>query len=125
VTYATLGELLCGREIESMEKRIYQRVPFLCRVTLSTGEGPPIEARTMDISLGGGGVISPRVVALGQRLTLGFHVRSRSGTPVVELVEGRVVNVRADLDGNLLGIEFVQPIAHERCPELTRTVERL
>jgi hypothetical protein len=111
--------------VNSMGKQTYQRVNFLSRVTLSTGGDPPIEARTVAISLGGSVVISPRVVPLGRRLTIAFHVRGLSGARVVEIVEGRVVNVRADLDGNRLGIEFLEPLGNERCPELTRTVEEL
>jgi hypothetical protein len=110
---------------KAREKRTYQRVSFLCRVTLSMGDGPPIEARTMDFSPGGGRVISPRIMPLGARLTLAFHVRGKSGAPVVELVEGRVVNVRADFDCNLLGIEFSEPLSNARCPQLTRTLEEL
>jgi c-di-GMP-binding flagellar brake protein YcgR len=106
------------------EKRTYQRVPFLCRVDLAA-DGAPIEASTVDISLGGAGVASTRFVEAGRDVTLAFHLRDRQGAPAIERVEGRVANARADLDGHLLGVEFLAPLHRSSNPLLTRAVERL
>ncbi len=106
------------------EKRNCQRVAFLCRVDL-TAEGATIAATTVDISLGGAGVASPRFVAAGKAVNLAFHLRDRQGAPAVERVAGRVANARADVDGLILGIEFIQPLQKASTPLLTRAVERL
>jgi c-di-GMP-binding flagellar brake protein YcgR len=106
------------------EKREYQRVGFLCRVDL-TADGATIEASSVDISLGGAGVASPRFVAMGKAVTLAFHLRDRQGAPAVERVAGRVAHARSDVDGHLLGVEFLQPLQKASNPLLTRAVERL
>ena len=107
------------------EKRTYQRVSFLCRVDLTTDDGATTEASTIDISLGGTGVVSPRFVAEGRAVTLAFHLRDRAGAPAVETIAGVVAHARADVDGPLLGIEFLGPIQKANNPLLTRIVERL
>jgi hypothetical protein len=106
------------------EKRIYQRVAFLCRVDLTADDGATI-ASTVDISLGGCGVASPRFVAMGKVVTLAFHLRDKQGAPAVERVAGRVAHARADVDGHLLGVEFLEPLQKASSPLLTRAVERL
>jgi hypothetical protein len=106
-------------------QRVYQRASFLCRVTLSTGEGPEIETNSVDVSLGGVGLISPRSVPTGRSVTLGFHLRNKAGEPVIDTVGGRVVHVRSDIDGHALGIEFHEPLHRSRNPDLARKVESL
>jgi c-di-GMP-binding flagellar brake protein YcgR len=107
------------------EKRGYQRVAFLCRVDLTADDGATVAASTVDISLGGAGVASPRFVAEGKAVTLTFHLRDKQGAPAVERVIGRVAHARADVDGHLLGVEFLQPLQKVSNPLLTRAVERL
>ena len=107
------------------EKRAYQRVAFLCRVDIATEDGATIEANSVDISLGGVGVASPRFVASGRDVTLAFHLRDRHGDPAIEHVAGRVAVARADIDGHLLGVEFRAPLHRTSNPLLNRAVERL
>lgn len=106
------------------EKRTYLRVGFLCRVDLAA-DGAQFEASTVDISLGGAGVASPRFLGTGRAVTVAFHLRDRQGAPAVEHVTGRVVHARADVDGHILGVEFLAPIQKATHPLLTRAVERL
>ena len=106
------------------EKRNYQRVSFICRVDL-TADDATIAASTVDISLGGAGVASPRFVVAEKVVTLAFHLRDRQGAPAVERVAGRVAHARADVDGHLLGIEFIEPLRKASHPLLARAVERL
>ena len=96
------------------EHRAYQRVGFLCRVDLTADDGAATSASTVDISLGGAGVASPRFVAAGRSVTLAFHLRDRRGEPAVERVAGKVVRARADLDGHVLGVEFLEPLHRRR-----------
>jgi hypothetical protein len=107
------------------EKRTYQRVGFLCRVDVATGDGTTIGANSVDISLSGVGVAAPRFVAAGRDVTQTFHLRDRAGAPAIEHVDGRVANARAGLDGHLLGVEFHTPLQRSSNPLLTRAVERL
>jgi hypothetical protein len=106
-------------------KRVYQRTSFMCRVTLSTGGGAAIETNSVDVSLGGVGLVSPRLVPTGQPVTLGFHLRNKAGEPVIDKVGGRVVHVRSDIDGHVLGVEFHEPLHRSRNPDLARKVESL
>jgi c-di-GMP-binding flagellar brake protein YcgR len=106
--------------------RKYERVTFLCRVALSSGPGlPSVETSSVDISLGGVGLISPKIVPKGGAVTLSFHLRGAGQTQIVEQVQGRVVHVRSDFDGHRLGIEFDEPLARGRNPHLCRKVENL
>jgi hypothetical protein len=107
------------------ESRAYQRVGFLCRVDLTDDAGATTAASTVDISLGGVGVASSRFVEAGKVVTLAFHLRDRRGEPAVERVAGRVVHARADVDGHVLGVEFLEPLLRAENPLLTRAVERL
>src|SRR6185312_9963496 len=107
------------------EKRTYQRVNFLCRVDIATDDGATIEANTVDVSLGGVGVASPRFVAEGLAVTLAFHLRDKQGAPAIERVAARVAHARADSDGLTLGVEFLAPLQRSSHPLLTRAVERL
>jgi hypothetical protein len=109
----------------TQNQRVYQRASFLCRVTLSTGEGAAIEANSVDISLGGVGLVSPRLVPTGRAVTLEFHLRNKAGEPVIDKVGGRVVHVRSDIDGHVLGIEFHEPLRRLHNPDLARKVESL
>ena len=45
-------------------RRRFERVPFFCRVvvTAAAKHGPPLEGRSVDISLGGVGLCAPRGV---------------------------------------------------------------
>jgi hypothetical protein len=70
-------------------------------------------------------VASPKFLGAGRAVTLAFHLRDRQGAPAVERVDGQVVHARADVDGLLLGVEFLDPIRTATHPILTRTVERL
>ena len=107
------------------EKRIYERVGFLCRVDLKTDDGATFEASTVDISLGGVGVMAPRFLAAGRDVTLAFHLRDRQGAPAVERAVGRVAHARSDVDGHMLGVEFLEPLRRSSNPLLTRIVEPL
>ena len=108
------------------ECRKYGRVSFLSRVSLSHGSSPaPIESSTVDISLGGVGLLARLPVAAGQPVSLAFHLRDSRQAAVVEQVPGRVVNVRSDIDGHRIRIEFDEHLKRSRVPELTRKVESL
>ncbi len=84
-----------------------------------------VEARTVDISLGGVGIALAATFARGDLVTIVFRLDGRGRGPVEERVLGRVAYVRADVDGNRIGVEFLEPLASAACPELCRRVDRL
>lgn len=108
-----------------MERRRYGRVPFLSRVALTPiPGGTRSEARTLDLSLGGVGVLTSGAYAVGQAVELVFFSRDSKGAEVGERVLGRVANFKADVDGNRIGIEFAAPLRETECPVLTQRLLR-
>lgn len=108
------------------ENRRYERVPYFGRVDLTPAAGgPTIEAAAVDISLGGVGLISPRLLRKGDMVRASFPLLDAKGQRVVEVVAARVAFVQADFEGNRLGLEFLEPIGRASCPALARKVERL
>jgi c-di-GMP-binding flagellar brake protein YcgR len=108
------------------EKRRYERVSFFCRVTLAPmSGGSPFEAQCVDISLGGAGISSRKLIAAGQPISVTFHMKNAAQKDVAEPVFGKVVRVVSDIDGHHLGVDFVEPLQATRNPELCKKVERL
>jgi c-di-GMP-binding flagellar brake protein YcgR len=110
------------------ERRVYERAPYFGRVTVSIpAHAPPVEGRTMDISLGGVGLSCPVSSAIrsGESIAVTFHlVQPRSG-PVEERLLGRVAWIRTEAQCCLLGIEFLEPVHPVLNPAVTRLIERL
>jgi type IV pilus assembly protein PilC len=105
--------------------RRHERIPFLTRVDLIDENGESTRAKTVDISLGGVGVMSPTPFTLGQRATLKFILRDGAQGEVVEQAVATVVVAKSEVDGTLLGFQFVDPLRRERTPHLVKRVERL
>jgi hypothetical protein len=109
-----------------MNQRRYERVGFFCEVVLTMlGNGKPIPARSLDISMGGVGLLSPQSLPRGALVTVAFVMRDAAQKYVVEQVTGTVVNAWADLDGNHIGIEFAEPINQLAQPLLSRKLENI
>lgn len=109
-----------------MERRRYERVSFFCRVTIAAPPGSaPFEAQCVDISLGGAGISSRRLVPVGQFVAIAFHLKTPAQKEIVEQVFGKVVRAVSDIDGHHLGIDFAEPLEAGRNPELCRKIERL
>jgi c-di-GMP-binding flagellar brake protein YcgR len=101
-------------------------MPFFTDVELSdSAGGPPIPARTLEISLGGVGLMSPKPLPEGSHIRLIFHLRNGSQTEVPETVHGMVRVLRSDIDGHRLGIEFSEPLRPDHNPKLLKKVESL
>lgn len=108
-----------------IQKRRFQRVPFFCAVVLKTSPGGlPVACRTMDISLGGVGLATSAGLELGQTVSLSFSLRDAAGRPIVDEVAGRVAHMRAELDGNVVGVEFLELLTQAKHPELMRRALR-
>jgi PilZ domain len=115
------------------DMRRYPRVPFDSKVLIrAVSSQPPveartvvIEARTVDLSLSGVGIIAPVAFRLGSWLTLGFELRDVNPTVVVERLSARVIFRRPGEGDDRLGMEFFEPLHRSRTPRLARWVEPL
>jgi c-di-GMP-binding flagellar brake protein YcgR len=104
-----------------MERRSYERVGFLCRVALAVRPGaPPLEARSVDLSMGGAGIVTSAALQVGQTVGLTFFLKDARQQEVRDQVQGRVVNLKADLDCNRVGVEFLEPLHESKNPALVR-----
>jgi c-di-GMP-binding flagellar brake protein YcgR len=108
------------------ERRRYERVSFFCRLTITpVSGGTPFEAQCVDISLGGAGIASRKLVAVGQLVAISFHIKTPAQKEVVEQIFAKVVRVVSDIDGHHLGVDFIETLRAAQNPELCRKVERL
>src|SRR5690242_12567790 len=102
-----------------IELRRFERIPFFCEVSLTVlPDGPRADAHSVDISLGGVGLVTRAALAPGQTVALAFSVRDESGKLVVDRVLGRVAHLRADPDANRVGVEFLEILSSSTSPHL-------
>lgn len=107
-------------------RRRYERVAFFCPVTVVVlPDGPAMQGRTFDISLGGVGVTTQRMLERGQSVRVRFHFQRGADVPVDEDVMGQVAYSRADEDGDRVGIEFLQPVSESISPMLAYKLNNL
>jgi c-di-GMP-binding flagellar brake protein YcgR len=109
-----------------IERRRYERVQFLCDASVTAlPNGAAIAARTLDISLGGVGLLTRTVLEPGQAIAVSFSLRDSTQKEIKEQAFGRVVAFRADLEGNRVGVEFSEPLNESRNPELVRRLMKI
>jgi c-di-GMP-binding flagellar brake protein YcgR len=108
-----------------VELRRYERVPFFAEVTLRTaGNARLLPARTIDLSLGGVGLVTKTALERGTPVTVVFSIPDAGGRRTTEII-GRVVSLNADSDANRVGIEFLEPLSASRAPALVNRLQRL
>lgn len=107
-----------------IERRRYERVGLFCPVSLQNN-GRAAEGSTLDISLGGVGIVTPAAYALGDMITITFHLKDERGRDAVCSVAGRVASMRADVQTNRVGIEFLEPLREAVQPLLVRKILKL
>ena len=109
-----------------IEKRRYERVAFFCPLKLTVlPDGPCVTANAFDISLGGVGLFTGASLQIGQNVSVRFQLKTASGKPIEESAIGRVAYIRADEDGNRVGIEFMDVLRDSAQPELAKKLNRL
>jgi c-di-GMP-binding flagellar brake protein YcgR len=100
-------------------RRRYERVAFFCPVKVFVlPDGPVLSGRTFDISLGGVGITTDRMLERGQTLRIQFHFQKGSDVPVDEEIMGQAAYSRADEDGDRVGVEFLEPVNESTHPML-------
>jgi c-di-GMP-binding flagellar brake protein YcgR len=101
-----------------IERRRYERVPFFVDVVLRKAEGGRLlQARTIDFSLGGVGLLTSAAFVAGEHVTIIFAIPDAGSQETTEIV-GRVVGFSADVDANRVGVEFLEPLSASRSPKL-------
>jgi c-di-GMP-binding flagellar brake protein YcgR len=109
-----------------VEKRRYERLNFYCDLIVTTmPEGESFSASSIDLSLGGVGVSSPRFLNRDQIVKIDFHLRDENHREIVESAMGRVAYSRSDEDGTRLGVEFLQLLQENDNPALAKRLQRL
>jgi hypothetical protein len=102
--------------------RLYQRVPFFCKATLTVlPTGTSVDAYSSDISLGGVGLAVEVPCPRGCTVRVSFFLNTPGGE-VVERVLGRVAYEKADESGTRIGIEFQESVGESTHPELMRRI---
>jgi len=98
-----------------VNRRRYTRVAFFVPATVNVlPERAQLTANTTDLSLGGVGLVAPRLLPVGQVVAIRFVLGASTTTEVM----GRVVHGRADEAGCVMGIEFLRLLDGESQPEL-------
>jgi PilZ domain len=107
------------------ERRRFERVPFFTNVTALLPGGTSVEARSVDISLRGAGLVSPAPLPARQTVYLTFQVKTPTGLVPQGPVVGRVIRVRFEHGATVAGVEFAQPLDRGVVPALVKAIERL
>ena len=109
------------------ERRGYIRVPFFTKVVvLPQAATASVEsAHSIDISLGGVGLVCQSALPIGQPVSLTFYLPTATGEVPQGPVPGRVTGVRFENNTSILGVEFDHTLERRLVPELVRAVERL
>lgn len=101
------------------ELRRYERVGFLCRLELAVlPDGVTQLASSLDLSMGGVGVITQAAFSVGQMVAVTFFLKSPNEDETKVRVIGRVVRLAADVDANVLGVQFLSPLTEAEFPRL-------
>jgi c-di-GMP-binding flagellar brake protein YcgR len=109
-----------------IEQRRYERVGFLARLELSAATGGAAQtARSVDLSLGGVGAVTKSVFSPGQMVTVTFFHKDAKGDEVEDRIPGHVVRFHADVDTNLVGVQFLSPLSEAEHPALVAKLVRL
>ncbi len=72
--------------------------------------GAPLPAQVLDLAQSGLAIFTGRSLAQGELVEVKFQVRPAAGGGGLDKRDGRVVRSRSLADGNVLGIEFTQPL---------------
>jgi hypothetical protein len=91
--------------------RKYERVSFMCQLELTAvPDGTPEPARALDLSLGGVGVITQAHFSVGEMVKVTFFLKDAAHGESKDDVSGQVARLTADVDANMLGIQFLNPL---------------
>ncbi len=84
-----------------------------------------IEANVTMLGRGGLELFAPRAIEEGRNVAVELHLYAGRADDGVERVLGTVVWLKVDIDGNAIGVKFVEPLTPKSHPLLSRYLERI
>lgn len=84
-----------------------------------------IEANVTMLGRGGLELFAPRAIEEGRNVAVELHLYAGRADDGVERVLGTVVWLKVDLDGNAIGVKFVEPLTPKSHPLLSQYLERI
>ncbi|HVC92477.1 MAG TPA: PilZ domain-containing protein [Pirellulales bacterium] len=97
-----------------MEQRRYERVDFLCDLELTAARGGATRpARSLDLSLGGVGAVTPSSFEFGELVTVAFLSKDSAQREFKDEIASQIVDFAADVDTNRL-VRRHRPMATRR-----------
>jgi hypothetical protein len=107
-------------------RRKYERVTAIIPAEVtSLDEGVEIEANVTMLGRGGLELFAPRAIEEGRNVSVELHLYAGRADEGVEKVLGSVVWLKVDMDGNAIGVKFVEPLTQKSHPLLSRYLERI
>jgi hypothetical protein len=91
----------------------------------SLEDGARFEANVTMLGRGGLELFAPRAIEEGHSVSITLHLYAGRAEEGIERVVGVVVWLKVDMDGNAIGVKFVQPLTPQRHPLLTQYLERI
>lgn len=91
----------------------------------SLDEGIHIEANVTMLGRGGLELFAPRAIEEGRNVAVELRLHAGRADDGVERVLGAVVWLKVDVDGNAIGIKFVEPLTPKSHPLLSQYLERI
>jgi c-di-GMP-binding flagellar brake protein YcgR len=95
-------------ELGEFEHRIHPRREFDCHARLAVGDRASLDARTVDISLGGICLMVPEAVPFGQFGVVKFEVEIGGELRAFSAVVRAVYGIPRAGDGYKIGFQFAQ-----------------
>ncbi|HXZ25298.1 MAG TPA: PilZ domain-containing protein [Nitrospiria bacterium] len=108
------------------KRRKYERVSAIIPAELTWLEpGIRIEANVTMLGRGGMELFAPRAIDEGQIVEVEVHLFAGRHDEGVERVQGSVVWLKVDLDGNAIGVKFTEPLTPKSHPLLSQYLDRI
>lgn len=93
-------------DVLDSDARAFPRKVFTCGAKLAVGEKAPVDVQTLDISLGGIGLIAPEAVNFGEYCVIKFEVEVGGDKKQFSCVAKALYCSRAEAQGFRTGFQF-------------------
>lgn len=108
------------------KRRKYERVTAIIPAELiSLEDTSRWEVNVTMLGRGGLELFSPQSVEEGAGVAVQLHLYAGREGDGVEEVQGTVVWLKIDIDGNAIGVKFTEPLTPQHHPLLTQYLERI